>query len=35
LAANRQLKKDLEKQKKFLMGDVEKWWRKGYKSVNY
>ena len=24
LAANRQLKKDLEKQKKFLMGDVEK-----------
>ena len=25
LAANRQLKKDLDKQKKFLMGDVEKW----------
>ena len=24
LAANRQLKKDLDKQKKFLMGDVEK-----------
>jgi len=24
LKANRQLKKDLEKQKKFLMGDVEK-----------
>jgi hypothetical protein len=31
LAAERQLKKDLEKQKKFLMGDVEKWWEKGYK----
>ena len=28
LAANRQLKKDLDKQKKFLMGDVDKWWRK-------
>jgi len=24
LAANRQLKKDLDKQKKFLMGDVDK-----------
>jgi hypothetical protein len=31
LAANRQLKKDLEKQKKFLMGDVEKWCVRGYK----
>jgi len=31
LAAERQLKKDLEKQKKFLMGDVEKWWRKDYR----
>jgi len=28
LAAERQLKKDLAKQKKFLMGDVEKWWEK-------
>ena len=28
LAANRQLKKDLDKQKKFLMGDVDKWWEK-------
>jgi hypothetical protein len=28
LAVQRQLKKDLDKQKKFLMGDVEKWWRK-------
>jgi hypothetical protein len=26
LAAERQLKKDLAKQKKFLMGDVDKWW---------
>ena len=31
LAAERKLKKDLEKQKKFLMGDVEKWWKKDYK----
>jgi hypothetical protein len=28
LAAERQLKKDLAKQKKFLMGDVKKWWKK-------
>jgi hypothetical protein len=28
LAAERQLKKDLDKQKKFLMGDIDKWWRK-------
>jgi hypothetical protein len=25
LAAQRQLNKDLERQKKFLMGDVDKW----------
>jgi hypothetical protein len=31
LAAQRQLKKDLDKQKKFLMGDVDKWWRKDYR----
>jgi hypothetical protein len=35
LKAQRQLKKDLDKQKKFLMGDVEKWWKKGCKSVSY
>jgi hypothetical protein len=35
LAVQRQLKKDLDKQKKFLMGDVEKWCVKGYRLVSY